>query len=168
MSSKFQKVIILDSPIFLWRFWFLYITFPLWLIFKRCVNFKGPKSCLQWYFRGTHTYTHALSEHRNPLLVSISLKSSDVPVFWRYVPETNHGLPISSFYRILQLYFWTMYSVYLIWFLWSTHTFLEQYFGSVNVNCWYLLERVQFDSLSYGHLWLFASKWPYIIWTRIT
>lgn len=38
----------------------------------------------------------------------------------------------------------------------------------VNVNCWYLLERVQFDSLSYGHLWLFASKWPYIIWTRIT
>lgn len=129
MSSKFQKVIILDSPIFLWRFWFLYITFPLWLIFKRCVNFKGPKSCVQWYFRGTHTYTHALSEHRNPLLVSISLKSSDVPVFWRYVPETNHGLPISSFYRILQLYFWTMYSVYLIWFLWSTHTFLEQYFG---------------------------------------
>lgn len=129
MSSKFQKVIILDSPIFLWRFWFLYITFLLWLIFKRCVNFKGPKSCVQWYFRGTHTYTHALSEHRNPLLVSISLKSSDVPVFWRYVPETNHGLPISSFYRILQLYFWTMYSVYLIWFLWSTHTFLEQYFG---------------------------------------
>lgn len=167
MSSKFQKVIILDSPIFLWRFWFLYLTFPLWLIFKRCVNFKGPKSCVQWYFRGTHTYTHALSEHRNPLLVSISLKSSNVPVFWRYVRETNHGLPISSFYRILQLYFLDhVQCIFDLIFMIDAHIFRAIF--RVNVNCWYLLERVQFDSLSYGHLWLFASKWPYIIWTRIT
>lgn len=104
-----------------------------------------------------HILIHALSEHRNPLLVSISLKSSDVPVFWRYVPETNHGLPILSFCRRLHLYFWTM-CIWSYFDMIDAHIFRAMF--QVNVNCWYLLERVQFDTLSNGHLCSFANKWP--------
>lgn len=167
MSSKFQKVIILDSPIFLWRFWILYITFPLWLIFKRCVNFKGPKSCVQWYFRGTHTYTHALSEHRNPLLVSISLKSLRctriLEICTRNQPWFANFIVLSNTATVFLDH---VQCIFDLIFMIDAHIFRAIF--RVNVNCWYLLERVQFDSLSYGHLWLFASKWPYSIWTRIT
>lgn len=150
MSSKFQKVIIiLDFPIFYLRFWFLYkITFPLWLIFKKCV--KGHKSCMQWYIRAIH--------------ISQSLwKSPMFPYSGDMYQKPTMVFPILSFFRRLHLYFWTM----CIWFyFYDRRTHFRAMF-QVNVKCWYLLEMVQFDFLSYGHICVFANNWPYI-WTCIT
>lgn len=141
MSSKFQKVIILYSPIFLWRFWFLYITFP--LIYTCVVGTPKPTVSLNLSEKLRCTRILEICTRNRPWFANFIVLSNTATVFLDHVQ-----------------------CIFDLIFMIDAHIFRAIF--RVNVNCWYLLERVQFDSLSYCHLWLFASKWPYIMWTRIT